>query len=657
MAELKRSAACRMRLLARALILGAIAVSNSWAASDWVPTNGPNRARVTSVAVGPGGSGDVYAATFFGGVFKSADGGAIWIEATRRFHFDYPTVVAVSRSNQQTVYVAKSYIDGEDGDLMFDGVLKSTDSGESWQMMRGTPWSTWADDMVVDPKDDGIVYMALDGMVWRSEHNSGWKRTSDGLPVDAVTSLAIDPRNPKRLYAGTSVDGVYTCEDVLTKRWEPANTGLWDSHVLVVEVDQGNPMTLYAGTAHGGVFKSGDGGEHWERASTGLGFISINAIAIDPVDSSVVLAGTDYGVYRTADRGRSWRRSSRGLTDPLVTSLAIDPDRSEVIYAGTRVMGVYKSGDRGVSWQLSNVGLTGANVDSLAVSPADPEKIYTGVRTSGGYQRGGAAAIHVTTNGGQTWSERGRVPFAYRIESIRCHPEQPSTIYCRTDAGVMKSVDDGRHWARMMIPATGAEVDSIALDPSNPDVIYGTTGSALFATRDGGSSWRRLTLSHTPYAVAVDPHRPSSLWVAVYDDAQYMSFLYRSEDGGVSWQKRGGGLPKSEWIHQIAPDPNRSDVLYVLLDSDLYRSSDGGMSFSKRGDTPSYLGEIVFHPSAADTLYFVNYKSTDGGLTWNELEDGLPRWSYGQAVAVAPTDPPTLYLAVGYDSVFKRVEE
>src|SRR5215467_12608687 len=130
-----------------------------------------------------------------------------------------------------------------------------------------------------------------------------------------------------------------------------AQTGTWISHgpeggsISAIAVDPRAPNTVYAGTLGLGIFKSVDGGRTWEPSSSGLTNRTVRALVIDPSDSRILYAGTIDGVFRSLDAGASW--TSAGLpTD--IRALAIDPS-SLTVYAGTG-SGVFRSPTGGPPW-------------------------------------------------------------------------------------------------------------------------------------------------------------------------------------------------------------------------------------------------------------------------------------------------------------------
>ncbi len=143
------------------------------------------------------------------------------------------------------------------------------------------------------------------------------------------------------------------------------------------------PTTLYAGTQYG-VFKTTDNGDHWRLTS--LASTDVYALAVDPVNPSVIYAGTrGQGFFRSLDAGNSWAKSADPLIgDIIFYSLVVDPSAPNVIYAGGRRAnvdgfgsgdwggGVFKSGDAGLTWEAANEGLPEGWVYSLAIDPRSP---------------------------------------------------------------------------------------------------------------------------------------------------------------------------------------------------------------------------------------------------------------------------------------------
>jgi hypothetical protein len=205
--------------------------------------------------------------------------------------------------------------------------------------------------------------------------------TSHGPDGGPVLALAIDPRTPSTLDAGTQGAGVFKSTDGGVT-WSAANSGLpANAIVQALAIDPSTPTTLYAGTGWndvGGVFKSTDGGGTWSAADTGPS-AAVYSLAIDPSTPRTLYAGTfGGGVFKSTDSGITWSAANTGLIAASVLVLAIDPGSSSTLYAGTDGDGVFKSTNSGGTWSAANTGLTVPVITSLAIDPSTPSTLYAG---------------------------------------------------------------------------------------------------------------------------------------------------------------------------------------------------------------------------------------------------------------------------------------
>lgn len=243
---------------------------------------------------------------------------------------------------------------------------------------------------------------------------------------------------------------------------------------------------------------------------------------------------------------------------------------------------------------------------------------------------------------GMHWRHIG--PFqAGRATAVVGVPAEPNVFYFgAVDGGVWKTTDAGWTWRPIFDDEPVASIGAIAVAPSDPNIIYVGTGEAdprseisygdgMYKSIDGGKTWTHIGLDksmHIGYII-VDPHDPDRLFVAVLGNIYAASSergVYRSSDGGKSWQKV---LFKNDDVGAIdlAFDPHNAQVIYAAL-------------WQTRRPPWS-----VYPPSkgAGSGLY----KSTDGGKTWTHLTGGLPSDGVGRiGMAVAPTNPNRVYAIV-----------
>jgi photosystem II stability/assembly factor-like uncharacterized protein len=180
-------------------------------------------------------------------------------------------------------------------------------------------------------------------------------------------------------------------------------TGMKEVHIVVsLAIDHKEPRVLYAGTT-GGIYWTDDGAASWKKINQGLipdselmaaMALGVNMIVPEPLNPEVVYAGTTKGLFQTRNRGEVWERIGVALPDPFVSSIVIHPTRPNLLYIGGPG-GVRKSTDSGRTFQAVNSGLATLNVRALAMSPRNPEELYAGTNGSGLYH---------STNGGDTWT-------------------------------------------------------------------------------------------------------------------------------------------------------------------------------------------------------------------------------------------------------------
>jgi photosystem II stability/assembly factor-like uncharacterized protein len=268
----------------------------------------------------------------------------------------------------------------------------------------------------------------------------GW-RSLQGPEGGSVLAVAVDPADPRIVYAGTDeFNGVFKSTDGGAS-WRTARKGLEVPIVIdALAVDPSHPQTVFAGTGQGtGVFKSTDGGASW-RQDNGVPnrFPSdafVNALALDPRNGSVVYAGTSDGLLKTTNAGRTWTVANKDLWADV---LAIDPKDSSTIYAGTIGDGLFKSTDAGRTWKAQNTGLPSTDgrtgVWSLAVDPENTQTVYAAA--NGGLYR--------SQNGGNAWVQLRNTNLSDPIAVVAVDSLNPQTVYAATRLGVARSDDGGR---------------------------------------------------------------------------------------------------------------------------------------------------------------------------------------------------------------------
>jgi photosystem II stability/assembly factor-like uncharacterized protein len=382
---------------------------------------------------------------------------------------------------------------------------------------------------------------------------------------------------------------------------------------------------------------------------------TITVLAADPKNPNTVYAGTYNGVYRSGSGGKTWGTAGSGITDTVVTSLAVDPTDTRTLYAATS-RGLFRSGDYGATWTSSGAGLP-EGVAVVAINQADPSLLYAGF---------GGTALYRSTDRGRTWRSSGTgLPSTGGKTVITDLRSDPSgIIYAAAGGAFCKSVDNGATWMVVAGPLPGGlAFKRLRLAPS-AGMLYSIVSDAskdlLYRSTDDGITW-------SPYGyglprgagfrvldLAIDARRPAKLY------ATTTGGIYGSDNGGLDWYPKNGGLPLPRAFHPLLVNSSLPSTILTAPDSGaLYRSADGGFSWTPvtPGLWNSRITAIALSRDAAPVIYAGTadeglFRSTDG-LFWSP-GSGLPAAAV-TAVALAPEES-TIYAGLSGNGLFRSTD-
>jgi len=222
------------------------------------------------------------------------------------------------------------------------------------------------------------------------------------------------------------------------------------------------------------------------------------------------------------------------------------------------------------------------------------------------------------------------------------------------------AADVSGRWTR--IGPEGGAVAALAAAPSRPETIYvGLRVSGVFRSTDGGATWEFAGsgLGRTPSVVglAVDAALPGTVY-AVTDQG-----LSKSKDGGGSWAQLSLGESAEHFPTTVVADPRRSGSVYVAIDGGgILASADGGRAWKRLSGPPGTVLVLVIDPVHSATLYAGTqasgvFKSTDAGAHWKAINRGFPpSLSFVSAIAIDAQNPQRLFLGTIADAPFRSVD-
>jgi photosystem II stability/assembly factor-like uncharacterized protein len=313
----------------------------------------------------------------------------------------------------------------------------------------------------------------------------------------------------------------------------------------------------------------------------------------------------------------------------------------------------------------------GGRVDDFAVVESDPRTIYVGAAAGG---------IFKTVNSGVTWTPVFDEAGSPSIGDIAIAPNNPAIIYVGTGEpnnrqssswgnGIFKSMDAGKTWKPIGLKDT-QHIGRVVVHPTNPDIVYvaalgGLWGPnpdrGVFMSTDGGATWNKTLYIDEDTGVsdlALDPQSPNVVYAAAYTRRRTpfgysgggpKGGIYRSLDGGKTWDKLAGGLPATGDVGRCAVEVYRQDsnIVYALIEhmtlGGVYRSEDKGATWTRMSDTnprPSYYSQIRIDPNNDKKIWVLGaplYLSEDGGRTFTQAR-GTGIHSDHHAMWIDPRD-------------------
>ena len=285
-----------------------------------------------------------------------------------------------------------------------------------------------------------------------------------------------------------------------------------------------------------------------------------------------------------------------------------------VFFIGVNNGGVWKTDDFGRTWQPLFDDQPTGSIGAIAVAPSNPNILYVG--SGEGLQRPDLSVgdgMYKSTDGGKTWRHLG-LRDGQQIPAILVDPENPNRLFVavlghpygpNSERGVFRSLDGGQTFQKVLYKDEQTGAVDLAFDPRNPQTVYAVLwqaqqgpwengafsgpNSGLYKSTDGGTTWNQQTGGLPTFAqgglgrigIAVAPTDPARMYALVEARGEFGG-LYRSEDAGASWKRVNGEqriYGRGNDFAGVRVDPKNKEVVYVANIS-TYRSSDGGATFT-----------------------------------------------------------------------------
>ncbi len=579
------------------------------------------------------------------GVYKSSDGGRTWQHLDLQDAQQIASIIVDPKDANRVFVAAQGHPYGPNEQR---GIFRSLNGGRTWEKVLYKDENAGGMDLVFDPRNSQVIFASLwasrrppwttgggydgpgSGLYKSSDGGSSWRQLTRGLPgaTEGIGRIGptVSPSDPDRMYAWVNAkkgSGIYRSDDG-GESWQQVNDEerVWGrgDDFGCVRVDPRNKDVIYV--ANTSTYRSTDAGKDFTAIKGAPGGDDYHTIWINPENPDIIALAVDQGATISVNGGRTW---SSWYNQPTAQFYHVitDSEFPYWVYGGQQESGSIGTASRSDFGEITFRDWTTVGVEEygyVAPDPLHPNLIYGG---------------KVTVFDRSTGQTRDVSPVVLRTGQYRFNrtaplifsPVDPHVLYLGSNV-VFSTRDGGNSWQIISPDLTRADpgvpetlgpfvaddpakgkhrgvIYSVAPSPKDANLIWaGTDDGLIQVTRDGGKKWENVTPAElTPWSklaqVDASHFDTSTAYAAVnrfrLDDLR--PYIYRTHDGGKSWQKIVSGLPRDEPVNTVREDPERKGLLFAGTERSVYVSWDDGDHWQslQMNLPPTSIRDLVVH--------------------------------------------------------------